>query len=1052
MKKILNLFISTQATVVLLLIFAFAMGVATFIEERYDTITAQLMVYNSLWFEAVMVLLAINFIGNIKRYNMFRLQKLPNLTFHLAFVMMIVGAGVTRYIGYEGMMHIREGEASNVIYTSKPYLRIYAKENDKEFSKDVPHYFSMAMDNSFEHELKTAEGTVEVKFKEYLKNAVEVIQENSEGGKDLIELTFMMGNSRDVMYLYNGEKTEVMSTLFAFNQASENAFNIETKDGSITFKAPYPVTMKAMQAEQVDSIPADSVIEFKLNHIYQAQDVFFVFSNFYKKAAEKLVAGDEHSQGIDALVVDVSYKGETKECSFRGTSGLPAEYKDVNMKGIDIKLAYGDLPIELPFSIALEDFILDRYAGSMSPSSYESKVILIDKNKNLEEKHRIYMNNVLDYGGYRFFQSSYDKDERGTILSVNHDFWGTWISYIAYTLMTLGFIFVLMSKHSQFYTLAKNIGKIRKERMALKAVVILLIAFGGTVNAQPVAKKPVSEAHAKKFGKLLVQTFDGRFAPVQTMAYDVLHKISRKDNFEFEGKGKIGETQMLLDMMLDAEYWQYQKIIYIREESVQLAIGVTGKYAAFADFFDHQDNYKLQEAIEIAFRKKPAEQNKFDKEVIKVDERLNIFMMVLRGNLLTIFPVEDSHNNKWVAMTDSAAFAPITGALKMINDDLQLRQLNYNNMMQLYLSEVVKATETSDYSRAETIMNYISTIQRQLTPAEILPSDTRIKMETFYNKANIFVFLRNVYALLSVLLLLFTFFETLAAKPGKTLTLILNILAGILMIAFVYHTFGMGLRWYLTDHAPWSNGYEALLLVGWGALLAGFSFVRYSRVTLAATTLLAFLVLMTAGHSSYDPQLTNLQPVLKSYWLIIHVAAITVSYGFLGLCFVLGIFNMVITLFKNRRNYKRLDLLIKELSYISEMNMSVGIVLATIGTFLGGVWANESWGRYWGWDAKETWALIIVIFYAVVVHLRLVPKLKSVFLFNAGAILGFGTILMTFIGVNYYLSKGLHSYASGDTPVFPLWAWIAILSILALIFVAGFVEKSFEKYSETKKE
>ena len=176
---------------------------------------------------------------------------------------------------------------------------------------------------------------------------------------------------------------------------------------------------------------------------------------------------------------------------------------------------------------------------------------------------------------------------------------------------------------------------------------------------------------------------------------------------------------------------------------------------------------------------------------------------------------------------------------------------------------------------------------------------------------------------------------------------ILNIFIALLGIAFLYHTFGMGLRWYLTGHAPWSNGYEALLLVAWGGILAGFCFLRYSKITLAATALLAFIMLMVAGLSSYDPQLTNLQPVLKSYWLILHVAGITISYGFLGLCFILGLMTMFLYLFKTSKNNQRLDLLIKELTYINEMNMEIGLFLATVGTFLGGIWANVSWGRYW---------------------------------------------------------------------------------------------------------
>jgi ABC-type transport system involved in cytochrome c biogenesis permease subunit len=198
---------------------------------------------------------------------------------------------------------------------------------------------------------------------------------------------------------------------------------------------------------------------------------------------------------------------------------------------------------------------------------------------------------------------------------------------------------------------------------------------------------------------------------------------------------------------------------------------------------------------------------------------------------------------------------------------------------------------------------------------------------------------------------------------------------------------------------------------------------------------------MTASLSSYDPQLTNLQPVLKSYWLIIHVATLTISYGFLGLGFILGIMNLFIYLSKTKDNNTRLDLLIAENTYIIEMNLIIGLILATLGTFLGAVWANESWGRYWGWDAKETWALIITLTYSIIIHMRFIPKLKGIFAFNIASVLGFSSVLMTFVGVNYYLSKGMHSYGAGDTPIFPLWAWGTIFAIIILIFVAGIKEK-----------
>lgn len=821
MKRFINFLFSSPMMIILLVLLALALGAATFIEEKYDTLTAGNWVYRAKWFEFLFLLLILNLFGHIKQYNLLKRKKWAGLLFHSAFIVIIIGAGITRYFGFEGTMHIREGQTSNILNTSDPNVKI-----------------------------------------------------------------------------------------------------------------------------------------------------------------------------------------------------------------------------ELPFSIQLRDFILERYPGSMSPSSYASEVTLIDNRSDLRKDYRIFMNNVLDYNKYRFFQSSYDTDERGTILSVNHDYYGTWITYFGYFLLCLGFILTLFNRNSHFLSLRLKIREIRAKRKSGVLITVLVLGLNGLAFSQNNSPGSVAPEHAEKFGHLLVQTYNGRFEPAHSLAYDIMHKISRKDKFDISGKGKMDAIQVLMDMMIMPGFWEQQKIIYVREKSVQDIIGINGKYASFLDFFDKNNQYKLQEYAEEAFRKKQSEQNSFDKEIIKVDERINIFGMALKGSMLKIFPQQGSVNNKWISSDDISAKEPLTGVISVINQDLQLEQLNYNSIMVAYLKEVSKGITSGDYSRADKVLGYINSIQRNSDNAGYLASESKVNTEILYNKLQIFIVLRNVYSILSVVLLLLAFIDNLWPKKNKIIAWSLNISIILLSIAFIYHTFGMILRWYLTGHAPWSNGYESLILVAWGGLLAGFSFVRYSKITLAATALLAFFILMTASHSSYDPQLTNLQPVLKSYWLIIHVATLTISYGFLGLGFILGLMNLVIFLFKTVRNHSRLDLIISELTYINEMNLIIGIILATVGTFLGGVWANESWGRYWGWDAKETWALVIVIAYTIILHLRLIPKLRSNFVFSVASVIGFGSVIMTFIGVNYYLSKGLHSYAAGDTPVFPLWAWIIIFSIASLMIISG-IRQSF---------
>ena len=715
-------------------------------------------------------------------------------------------------------------------------------------------------------------------------------------------------------------------------------------------------------------------------------------------------------------------------------------FQDVEISGVNLAIAWGEKEIKLPFSLYLDDFILDRYPGSMNPSSYRSEITLLDSTKNINKKHSIFMNNVLDYNGYRFFQSSFDTDEKGSILSVNHDFWGTWISYLGYFLICLGAFLTLLNNNSRFASLSKGIKKMRLERKAGGLTIILFLGFSGLGFSQNNINKAISVEHADKLSRLIVQTYDGRFEPLQTLAYEVMHKISRKDKFTVEYKGELNAMQVFWDMLLDQDFWKTQKIIYIREQKVKEALGIEG-YASYNDLFDKSFNYKLEKFSQEAFMKKPTEQNAFDKEIIKLDERANIYRMVYQGSMLKLFPIDKSTTFQWVEANDTLAYFPLKASLNGINEDLQLPIFNYTNILRLYFQSIKNAINTGDYSKCDKIISYIEDIQRQSVAGTILPSKSKVNLEIFYNNAKIFENLRNIYGILSLLLLSIAFFENLSTKKSKLISWLLNSLIALLGIAFIYHTFGIVLRWYISGHAPWSNGYEALLIVAWGGLLAGFYFMRYSKITLASTALLAFAILMTAGHSSYDPQLTNLQPVLKSYWLIIHVAVITISYGFLGLGFMLGIINIILFIVKNNKNYLKIDTLISELTKINEMNLEIGLFLATIGTFLGGVWANESWGRYWGWDAKETWALVIIVVYALILHLRLVPKLKSYYVFNVGSIIGFGSVIMTFIGVNYYLSKGLHSYGTGDTPVFPIWAWIMILSIIGLIIWAGTKQK-----------
>ncbi len=348
-----------------------------------------------------------------------------------------------------------------------------------------------------------------------------------------------------------------------------------------------------MQAE--DTIAKNTITEFGNEKVYVINGSVFHLTGLLKNAKTNWVANTSNENGTDVLLMDVTLNGKKHEVSIFGGSGYRMNMQDFTFENLPVQIGYGEKAIELPFSIQLNDFILDRYAGSMSPSSYASEVTLIDNRNNLRENHRIFMNNVLDYNKYRFFQSSYDKDEKGTILSVNHDYYGTKITYLGYLLLIVGFILTLFNKNSRFYMLARKINEIKNKRKAGTLISVFLLGFTILSFGQQSTQKPVSEDHADKFGHLLSQTFDGRFEPVHSLAYDVMHKISRKDEFNIDGKGKMNAMQVLIDMLIAPDFWKQQKIVYVREKSVQDVIGINSKYASFLDFFDNNNEYKLTE-------------------------------------------------------------------------------------------------------------------------------------------------------------------------------------------------------------------------------------------------------------------------------------------------------------------------------------------------------------------------------------------------------------------------------------------------------------------------
>jgi cytochrome c-type biogenesis protein CcsB len=713
-----------------------------------------------------------------------------------------------------------------------------------------------------------------------------------------------------------------------------------------------------------------------------------------------------------SLKLQVQAKGKTQDIRVTGRKGEAGQAQVITLGQTQIAISYGSRLETLPFSLKCNDFILEKYPGTENPSSYASEVTLMDPSANLTENHRIFMNNILEYQGYRFFQSSFDQDELGTYLSVNHDFWGTWISYFGYLLLTIGLIMTFFDKKSRFSYLIGQLNRVQ---------ILLLLGFSFVAQAQ--IPTNVSAEHAQAFGKILVQDHNGRIKPMNTYTGELMRKLARTETL-FDQSA----DQLILSMMLNPSAWEKAAIIKLPEQpEIKQLLHTDASMVSYASFFAQDGSYLMEEQVRAAQAVIPKDQGTFEKALIKLDEKVNIVNMIFSGSIFRIFPPLNDPTNTWLSPADLMH--------EHQQDEYSTRM---RTLFLAYLEHVNSGAQNQDYSSADQNLDEITNVQRAST-SESMPSTTQVKAELFLNKLNVFSRLRNYYALLCLLITGIFLYTTVRNKATKINYTQLAFYA--MATGFFFHTLGIGLRWYVSERAPWSNGYESMIYIGWTTMFAGTLFSRKSLGGLAATATLAATVLLVASMSWLDPEITPLVPVLKSYWLTIHVSLEAGSYGFLLLGAVLGMLNLCLMLFMKANNRTQILRAIKELTIISEITLLGGLAMVSIGTYLGGVWANESWGRYWGWDAKETWALVTILVYSFILHMRFIPKLQGIFAYNFASLFGFATVIMTYLGVNYYLS-GLHSYAAGD-PV-PIPPEVYITTIL-LILLSVFAYRNFKK-------
>ena len=1078
LDKILNKVFSMKTMTLGLLLFLIGIGSATFIESKYGIQAAKILVYNATWFTILLAFLSLNLISNIFTHKMFRKEKIAILSFHLAFLVIILGAGVTRYASFEGIMVITEGETSSFIYTGDPHLLVKVKNKksgksqvmgNKHYLSEITHGFG----NHFTDEMNFENKEVSVEYVNFQSKRVDSFQINKKFKNAVVLDIVTEGMTSN--YLDEKGSIQVGNVPLGFEkQINANGIKLRNLNGQIQWSADFPLRsleMSKMRESRKTGIePNDSLFnayeinqwnELKTTTLYQVGNSQFVVKNILYNAKKALMPSGDKNRGSDYLTVKVSDGKFSKNVTLEGGMGRIPSPKMITMNGLNYQLEYGSIRKPIPFKVTCRDFQLENYPGTESPSSFASEVTLVDSADNKKINKRIFMNHVMDYKGYRFFQSSYTLDdpktpqnEEGTILSVNHDYWGTNITYFGYLLMAIGMILSIIAPVGRFRELNNKLKKLKQKNKQIKSMLffVMLSSLSGSVFAQEHHENDghnhtndseivrgetfhvISKEHSDEVATLPVQSYDGRIVPFHTLCDQLLRKTYRENTLEHKSKN-YNAVQSIVSMLLYAEYWKKQNTIYIpsvlqkrlklkKHESYRSIshIDVTGN-----PVFNWENEYRK------AFQKPESNRDEFDKKIIKLHEKFQVTQDVFHGQYLKVIPIKNDPNNTWSN--------PMNINLSR-GKDSTIARLTLNYIRSLY-----DLSSGNNYKECNALLNQLKSEQRKVA-GNIIPSENLLNLEVQYNKWEIFKRTYQAYGLIGFLMLILFFIQIFVSSKEKLVRIFNYSRKGlfyILLCVFGFHAAGLIIRWLVSGHVPWSNGYEAVVFIAWVTMLAGFIFSRKNAVVIAGTAVLASLMIFVTELNLLDPEITPLQPVLKSYWLMIHVAVITGSYGFLGLACILGFLNLTLYIFRTPKTAKKISTNITELTYIAEMTMTIGVFMLTIGTFLGGIWANESWGRYWGWDPKETWALVSVLVYATILHLRFIPGLKSKFVFNLVSFWGYSAILFTFFGVNFVL-VGLHSYAQGDgLGDIPSWIIYTVFVFVIYSLIAFWRKKTFSK-------
>lgn len=635
---------------------------------------------------------------------------------------------------------------------------------------------------------------------------------------------------------------------------------------------------------------------------------------------------------------------------------------------------------QLPFSITLNQFEIIYYKGTLAPMDFISHISVADKDCHRQIQGKVSMNHIFSYQHYRFYQSGYSEDNEGSVFSVSHDPYGIGITYAGYTLLLLSTVFFFFSPQSRFRQLLKS-------PLLHRSLTVILLLFAFSLNsnflkANSTSPKVLPREVAEHFGDLYI-LYNNRICPLQTFARDFTVKLYGSSSY----KGLTPE-EVLTGWLFYYDSWKNEPIIRIKSNEARKLLEIEGNYARLKDYISTINEYKLEKMMNHI---RSGEQVTDKRGIEEADEKFNIINLVCTGAMMKIFPCRNIAGKtlEWYSQSDQ------------LPQDMDNDKWVFIRKSMSYVNEMIVMKK---YNDACLLLEKIKKYQQKECDG-LLPADNKFKAEKIYNQ---FDYSKSVaMACICIGLICFIYYCHCMASQKRTSRKAIIILNILLWIVFTYLSAAICLRGYVSNHLPLSNGFETMQFMAWCTPLLTFLLQRKFAMLLPFGFLLCGLTLMVSMLGESNPQITQLMPVLQSPLLSIHVVVIMIAYSLLAFIMLNGVTAVIL-----HQSQKECKEQIERLQIISQIILYPAIFLLAIGIFIGAVWANVSWGRYWGWDPKEVWALITMLVYALALHPRSLPWFHRTMFFHVFCITAFITVLITYFGVNFLLG-GMHSYANG---------------------------------------